>query len=57
MVTAAEVSAALKVAVKTLSNWRGQGKGPAWSKVGGRVRYQWADVTAYIAARRQEAAA
>jgi len=47
MATPAEVSAVLRVAVKTLANWRWLGKGPAWSKAGHSVRYAWADVREY----------
>jgi hypothetical protein len=47
MATPAEVGAFLRVAVKTLANWRWLGKGPAYSRAGRGIRYAWADVRAY----------
>jgi hypothetical protein len=35
--------------VGTLENWRHQGKGPTWLKIGGQARYRLADVLAYEA--------
>lgn len=32
---------------KTLANWRSLGKGPAFVKIGGAVRYPLTDVLAY----------
>jgi hypothetical protein len=29
----------LGLKVKTLANWRSEGRGPPWVKIGGRVRY------------------
>jgi predicted site-specific integrase-resolvase len=57
MATPAEVSAVLRVATKTLANWRSQGKGPAFSKAGHSVRYAWADIEAYIESTKTEASA
>jgi hypothetical protein len=37
---------------KTLENWRSQGRGPAYVKVGGRVLYPVADLEAFVAANR-----
>lgn len=31
----------------TLANWRAQGKGPVFTKLGSRVVYRLSDVTAY----------
>jgi hypothetical protein len=56
MATPAEVSAVLRVAVQTLAQWRCQGRGPAFHKVGRYVRYCWADVREYQAAGRKAAA-
>jgi hypothetical protein len=42
-----EVAAVLRVSVKTLANWRWRGTGPAFTKAGHSVRYEWADVRAY----------
>ncbi len=46
--TTAELADYLKVEPKTLANWRYQGKGPAYLKNGGIVRYRLADVAAWI---------
>lgn len=43
-----QVAAYLGVAEKTLRQWRYLKTGPCWSKVGGRVRYRWADVEKYL---------
>lgn len=32
---------------QTLANWRAQGTGPSWFKVGGRVYYLFDDLLAY----------
>ena len=45
--TAKEVAVYLKRTQGTLANWRSQGKGPRWSKPGGSIRYDWADVYAW----------
>jgi predicted DNA-binding transcriptional regulator AlpA len=46
----AEVAEVLGVEEKTLANWRSQGKGPKYRKPGGKfVRYDWADVNAWLA--------
>jgi len=37
----------------TLRYWRCAGKGPAYVKLGGRVRYDEADVVAYVSANRR----
>lgn len=37
------------VTVGTLANWRSQGKGPAFQKLGTRVRYPLAQLTAWEA--------
>jgi hypothetical protein len=53
MATPAEVSAVLRVATKTLANWRWLGKGPAFTKAGHQVRYDWADVREYQESNRK----
>lgn len=35
------------IPVRTLAAWRYQGKGPAYLKIGGAVRYRLEDVEAY----------
>jgi predicted DNA-binding transcriptional regulator AlpA len=37
---------------KTLANWRSDGKGPKYHKIGRHVRYDWADVMEWLAERR-----
>lgn len=36
-----------KITKRTLANWRSQGEGPDYTKIGGRVLYSVADVVAY----------
>lgn len=43
-----EVAAQLRCDERTLANWRSQGKGPAYLKVGGLVRYRDSDVKKYL---------
>lgn len=39
---------------KTLANWRSQGKGPRFVKLGGgRIRYDWADVQGWVNEQRR----
>jgi hypothetical protein len=45
--TPAELSAYLRRSQGTLANWRSQGKGPRWTKPGGSILYDWADVYAW----------
>jgi predicted site-specific integrase-resolvase len=46
-----EVAEFLKVSPRTLAQWRWRKIGPPWTKVGGRVRYRWEAVDAYVASR------
>jgi predicted DNA-binding transcriptional regulator AlpA len=51
LATAAEVAAYLggEFSEKTLANWRSAGKGPVYVKLGGgRVRYRWSAVNAWL---------
>lgn len=43
------VAAYLKIPPRTLEQWRRAGKGPRWALVGRHVRYEWADVDAWLA--------
>jgi hypothetical protein len=36
-----------QIARQSLANMRSRGRGPAFVKIGGRVRYRWSDVVAY----------
>ncbi|GAB5388408.1 MAG: hypothetical protein Alpg2KO_13760 [Alphaproteobacteria bacterium] len=38
----------LALSPKTLANWRTQGKGPEYHKIGGRIRYRQSDLDAYV---------
>ena len=44
-----ETAARLRLAEGTLSNWRVQGKGPAFVKIGGKICYRDEDLDAFIA--------
>lgn len=44
MATTEEVADYLQMPSHTLEQWRSQGKGPDYVKVGRHVRYEWADV-------------
>lgn len=49
LATTEEVAAFLRDVPKhTLEQWRSQGKGPTYVKVGRHVRYRWADVNAWL---------
>lgn len=48
-----EVSAIAGIPKSTLRYWRGAGLGPTWVKLGGRVRYDEADVDAYVKANKR----
>lgn len=52
LATTKEVAEYLKIAPRTLDNWASLGKGPAYIKVDGARRYDWADIRAYIEARK-----
>ena len=47
-VTAEEAAKRLGVRASTLANWRWRGGGPAYVKVGGRVRYRLRDLACYL---------
>ncbi len=37
------------IPIKTLAQWRSRGIGPKYRKIGRHVRYDWADVHAWLA--------
>lgn len=37
------------IPLKTLAQWRSRGVGPKYRKVGRHVRYDWADIHAWLA--------
>ncbi|MFL6427807.1 MAG: helix-turn-helix transcriptional regulator [Acidobacteriaceae bacterium] len=49
-----QVSELTTIPVKTLRNWRCLRRGPAFHKLGAKVRYAKADVLGYIAQHRRE---
>jgi hypothetical protein len=55
--SAAEAASYLRLDQGTLANWRSAGRGPAYSRIGGRVLYEVADLVAFVSASRVEAAA
>lgn len=48
LMTVTDVANHLQVPVKTLYQWRHQGKGPMGIKVGRHIRYRHVDVLAYL---------
>ena len=50
--TKEQVAEYLQVKPGTLDAWAKQGRGPAYFKVEGSRRYDWADVKAWVAARK-----
>lgn len=46
--TEEQLAEALQVSVKTLQDWRYRGRGPAYIRVGGAVRYRASDVAAWL---------
>ena len=47
--TSQETAFHLRLAEGTLANWRVQGKGPAFVRVGGKICYRDEDIEAFIA--------
>jgi hypothetical protein len=54
--TTEQAAATLRLKPKTLHNWRSQGRGPTFVKLGSRVFYPTHDLEAYVAANRHEPA-
>ncbi len=46
--TTAQAAEALSLSKSTLDNWRSQGRGPSYIKVGGAVRYRIADIESWV---------
>jgi len=53
LVNEAEAAHMLSLSVTTLRRWRWAGKGPRFVKIGAAVRYDLADLTAFIEAGRR----
>lgn len=54
LATTDEVAAYLRVAAKTVRNWRSRGEGPPAVLVGGAVRYPLAGIEAWLASRPEQ---
>ncbi len=52
LATKEEVAAYLKVRPKTLDVWASRGRGPKYIKIGAARRYDWADIRAWVQARK-----
>jgi predicted DNA-binding transcriptional regulator AlpA len=52
LLTTEDLAAHLGKPPRTLDQWRYQGRGPTYIKVGGSVRYAFADVEAWLDAQR-----
>lgn len=48
LATSREVAAYLGVHPQTMDAWASKGKGPIYSKIEGRRRYNWADVREWV---------
>ncbi|MEO9572426.1 MAG: helix-turn-helix domain-containing protein [Roseobacter sp.] len=55
--TPVDLSDLIKVPEGTIANWRCQGSGPPYTKIGKRVRYSEADVIKWINAKYRDPAA
>ena len=53
--TPEKVSSILGLEIGTLAKWRSEGVGPAYIKVGSRVRYSDVDLEAWLVQRRETA--
>ena len=49
-----QLAARLEVHPRTVERWRREGKGPAWHRIGGRIRYRWADVLTWLREHRSD---
>ena len=47
--TSQETALSLRLAEGTVANWRVQGRGPAFVRIGGKVCYRDEDIEAFIA--------
>lgn len=52
--TTDEIAQELNLHPRTLINWRSQGKGPAFVRVGRSIRYRDTDIAAWLEQRTQE---
>lgn len=54
LLTPEQVAEMFTLSTNTLKWWRCKGKGPAYTKVGGRIRYEKKDVERFITQSRVE---
>jgi len=52
LATAKEVAEYLNVHPKSMDRWASQGAGPPFTRIEGARRYDWADVRAWVEARK-----
>ena len=52
LLTSLELSRRCGISVGTLQNWRSQGRGPTYVKLGRSVRYRTDDIDAFLQASR-----
>lgn len=55
LLTASDVARTLGLSTGTLANWRSIGMGPAFVKVGGRVRYRASSVNTWLVDQERKA--
>jgi predicted DNA-binding transcriptional regulator AlpA len=53
LATPADLSEFIGIPEKTLANWRSDGKGPKYRKIGRHVRYDWDDVRVWLSETRK----
>lgn len=56
MATTAELAAYLDIPAETLRDWRTNGTGPNYLKIGKHVRYRWSDIDKWEQANLQATA-
>jgi excisionase family DNA binding protein len=56
MIPPRELADYLGIPPHTLDQWRSQGIGPAFHRVGRHVRYAWADIEEWLGRQRRESA-
>lgn len=52
LATTAEVAAYLQVKPNTMDHWASEGRGPAYTKIEGGRRYDWADVRNWVESKK-----